>query len=282
MKNLPKEFVWRIGRAILFIGLVVILCTVVSSAGLFLASRFRLTNSSDQIPLTALSIGQEGPIKLPRRGKMIEGNGWKLRNSRDVYTLTLDNAVIEGSGTEEKPQPAIYVSGDLIMELKEGSGNQISSDRVGILADSGTLAIRGPGSLEIKAGQIGVDADGLELSGKHGLIEAGNQDGIGIRASSLTIGQSVGQVTVRGDSGAVIAARPEPEAPRIQIMDTVQLSPRSLGIKEFKSTYTGEGKDGRSKGKFNVKTFSAEGAVAYDEVSGCFKGSAREVTFVGK
>ena len=35
MKNLSKEFVGRTIRALLFIGLVVILCTAVSSAGLF-------------------------------------------------------------------------------------------------------------------------------------------------------------------------------------------------------------------------------------------------------
>ena len=53
MKNLSKEFVGRTIRALLFIGLVVILCTAVSSAGLFLASRFGLTKSREQVPLTA-------------------------------------------------------------------------------------------------------------------------------------------------------------------------------------------------------------------------------------
>ena len=59
MKNLSKEFVGRTIRALLFIGLVVILCTAVSSAGLFLASRFGLTKSREQVPLTALSIEGE-------------------------------------------------------------------------------------------------------------------------------------------------------------------------------------------------------------------------------
>ena len=100
MKNLPKEFMGRTVRAILFIGLVVVFCTAVSSAGMYLASRFSLTRSREQVPLTALSIGQEGRVELPRRGEMIEGDGWKLRNSRDSYTLTLDNAVIEGTAQE--------------------------------------------------------------------------------------------------------------------------------------------------------------------------------------
>lgn len=281
MKNLPGVFVWRTVRAILFIGVVVILCTAVSGAGLFLASRFHLTRSKDQVPLTALSIGQEGPVKLPRRGKTEEGNGWKLRNSGGIYTLILDNAVIDGSGTEEKPQPAIYVSGDLTIELKPGSGNRIHSDHVGIRSDSGTLTMEGEGSLEIRAGQIGIDASDVRLSGSRSLIEAENTDGIGIRASSLIIDPSVGQVTVRGNASAVIAASPEPDVPRLQVTDTVKMTPRSMGIKEFKSTHTGSGTNGQTKGSFNVKTFSQESAVAYDEATGCFRGSAREVTFTG-
>lgn len=284
MKNLPKEFVWRTVRAILFIAIVVILCTAVSGTGLFLASRFGLTRSKGQVPLTALSVGQEGPVKLPVRGEMTEGNGWKLRNSRDVYTLTLDGAVIDGreKGAGERPQPAIYVSGDLTIDLKAGSRNRIGSDRVGILADTGTLVIRGEGSLEIQAGETGVAGDEVELSGKDIVIEAGSRDGIGIKASSLTIDKSVGQVEVKGKSGAVIAASPEPDAPGIHVMDTVQITPRGAGIKEFKSTHTGGGESGGAKGRFNVKTFSGEGSVAYDEETGCFKGAAGEVTFMGK
>lgn len=282
MKILPGKFVWRTVRAILFIGLVIIFCTAVSSAGLYLASRFHLTRSKDQVPLTALSIGQEGPVKLPRRGKMVEGSGWKLRNSRDIYTLTLDNAVIEGSGTRESPQPAIYVSGDLIIDLKEGSGNWIRSDHVGIRADSGTLTMEGEGSLEIRAGQLGIDADDMKLSGNDILIEAENKNGIGIRASSLTVIQSVGQVTVRGNSSAVIAASPEPDVPGLQVMEAVELKPAAMGIKAFKSTHTGRKTENQESGSFNVKTFSQEKTVAYDEAIGCFKGSAREITFMGK
>ena len=145
MKNLSKEFVGRTIRALLFIGLVVILCTAVSSAGLFLASRFGLTKSREQVPLTALSIEGEGSVELPQRGKMVEGEGWRLRNSRDIYTLTLDNAMIgDGSG-----QPAISITGDLIMELKKDSGSWINSGGNGIQIEAGTLVIRGAGSLKI-------------------------------------------------------------------------------------------------------------------------------------
>ena len=186
MKNLPKEFFGRTARAILFIGLVVVFCTTVSSAGMFLASRFGLTQSREQVPLTALSIGRDGEVKLPQRGKMVEGNGWKLRNSRDIYTLTLDNAVIE-EAEEGEARAAVCISGDLIMELREGSGNWIHSEGVGILADSGTLVIRGNGSLEISAGQTGIDAADLELARKESVIRAEAEDRIGIRASSLAV-----------------------------------------------------------------------------------------------
>ena len=46
----------------------------------------------------SISLGDEGKVELPGRGKMVEGDGWRLRNSRDIYTLTLDNAVIESAG----------------------------------------------------------------------------------------------------------------------------------------------------------------------------------------
>ncbi|MCQ5146786.1 hypothetical protein NE476_31410, partial [Enterocloster bolteae] len=58
-------------------------------AGIYLASRYGLTQSREQVPLTALYLGNEGKVELPGRGKMAEGNGWRLRNSRDSYTLTL-------------------------------------------------------------------------------------------------------------------------------------------------------------------------------------------------
>lgn len=282
MKYLPKEFVWRTARAILFIFLVVLICTAVSGGGLYLASRFSLTRSKDQVPLSALSIGAEGPVSLPRRGELVQGNGWKLRNSRDVYTLTLDNASIDGSGVQGKNQPGITVSGDLILELKAGSHNVVRSDGVGILAGSGTLVIRGEGKLEIQAGGIGVDGDNVELSGKDNLIEADNGDGIGIRAASLTIGKSVGQVVVRGNSGAIIVARPEPGPPVLRVMDGVQTDPPGLGIKEFKSTSNGRNASDQTGETFNVKTFSSEKSVAYDEETDCFQGAAREIMFTGK
>ena len=158
MKNLSKEFVGRTIRALLFIGLVVILCTAVSSAGLFLASRFGLTKSREQVPLTALSIEGEGSVELPQRGKMVEGEGWRLRNSRDIYTLTLDNAMIG----DESGQPAISITGDLIMELKKDSGSWINSGGNGIQIEAGTLVIRGAGSLKIDAGGTAIAGNSME------------------------------------------------------------------------------------------------------------------------
>ena len=299
MKNLPKEFFGRTARAILFIGLVVVFCTTVSSAGMFLASRFGLTQSREQVPLTALSIGRDGEVKLPQRGKMVEGNGWKLRNSRDIYTLTLDNAVIE-EAEEGEARAAVCISGDLIMELREGSGNWIHSEGVGILADSGTLVIRGNGSLEISAGQTGIDAADLELAGKESVIRAEAEDGIGIRAASLAVDEGLGQLKVSGNSGAVITAKPEPASPDLRIHKDVQITPQSTGIREFKSTFIGgksgkDGKDGRDvrdgagekeaegeKIRYNGKTFSSEASVAYDEGTGCFAGAKKEITLTGK
>ena len=141
MERISKGFAGRTVRAVLFIILIIVFCTAISSAGIYVASRFGLTQSREQVPLTALSLGDEGKVELPGRGKM----GWRLRNSRDIYTLTLDNAVIESAGagnaadgntveedaaegslSAKNPgtsRPAIDITGDLIIELKEGSGS---------------------------------------------------------------------------------------------------------------------------------------------------------------
>lgn len=303
MKNLPKEFVGRTVRAILFIGLVVVFCTAISSAGLFLASRFGLTRSREQVPLTALSIGSQGAVTLPQRGRMVEGDGWKLRNSRDIYTLTLDNAVIEAGMSEAGPEPAVTVVGDLIIELKEDSGNWIKSEGVGILAESGTLVIRGTGSLNIEAGDTaikgesvlaacrieggelaftggiaGVMASEIELAGGSGSIEAEGQDGVGIRGTHISVESTVGHLDIRGNAGALIAADTEPGHPSLRIADKAAAVPQSAGIVQLKSP--GIHKD--SGAEYSVITFSAEGEVVYDEETGCFEGAEKEIVFMGK
>ncbi len=266
MKNLSKEFVGRTIRALLFIGLVVILCTAVSSAGLFLASRFGLTKSREQVPLTALSIEGEGSVELPQRGKMVEGEGWRLRNSRDIYTLTLDNAMIgDGSG-----QPAISITGDLIMELKKDSGSWINSGGNGIQIEAGTLVIRGAGSLKIDAGgtaiagnsmepplpwcriedgdmeitgnDYGIAGVELELAGGSGIIEAEAENGTGICAGRLAAEPSLGSYTIRGNAGAVLLATPQPAEPQVSIPDQVRILPQQAGIKTGEPEITFIGK----------------------------------------
>ena len=135
MDKISKGFVGRTVRAVLFIILIIAFCTAISSAGIYLASRYGLTQSREQVPLTALYLGNEGKVELPGRGKMAEGNGWRLRNSRDSYTLTLDNAVIENTVMEntvmenaESSRPAIDITGDLTIELRAaaaGSGQKV-------------------------------------------------------------------------------------------------------------------------------------------------------------
>ena len=177
MDKISKGFVGRTVRAVLFIILIIAFCTAISSAGIYLASRYGLTQSREQVPLTALYLGNEGKVELPGRGKMAEGNGWRLRNSRDSYTLTLDNAVIENTVMEntvmenaESSRPAIDITGDLTIELKEGSGSWIRSEGAGIRIHSGTLVIRGKGSLDIEAktaGILGNRTENSQAAAKH-------------------------------------------------------------------------------------------------------------------
>ena len=75
MDKISKGFVGRTVRAVLFIILIIVFCTAISSAGIYLASRYGLTQSREQVPLTALYLGNEGKVELPGRGKMVEGKG---------------------------------------------------------------------------------------------------------------------------------------------------------------------------------------------------------------
>ena len=54
MQQLPKEFVGRMVRTALFIGLVAACCAGVATFGMFVASKFNLTTSRNQVPLTSV------------------------------------------------------------------------------------------------------------------------------------------------------------------------------------------------------------------------------------
>ena len=54
--QLPKEFVGRMVRTVLFIGLVAACCAGVATFGMFVASKFNLTTSRNQVPLTSVKI----------------------------------------------------------------------------------------------------------------------------------------------------------------------------------------------------------------------------------
>lgn len=316
MEKISKEFVARTVRAVLFIFLVIIFCTAVSTAGIFLAARFGLTQSREQVPLTALSIGKEGLVELPGRGKMVEGDGWRLRNSRDIYTLTLDNAVIEGS--------AIDVTGDLILELKEESGNWIRSKGPGIRIQSGTLVIRGKGSLSVESEDIGIrgqegekgqkaegrqkaeGADGVtavrveggqldikgryggidcrevELAGGSGTIEAVDENSVGIHAFSLKVEGETREITAAGKGAAVMAAALVPGKPVIETDKKVSVLPGDAKKAELQSGDLPFGEAGDMKETYNLITYSTEQMVTYNSSTGAFDGAAKEVTFIGE
>ena len=56
MQQLPKEFVGRMVRTVLFIGLVAACCAGVATFGMLVASKFNLTTSRNQVPLTSVKI----------------------------------------------------------------------------------------------------------------------------------------------------------------------------------------------------------------------------------
>ena len=319
MDKISKGFVGRTVRAVLFIILIIVFCTAISSAGIYLASRYGLTQSREQVPLTALYLGNEGKVELPERGKMVEGKGWRLRNSRDSYTLTLDNAVIENTVMEstESSHPAIDITGDLTIELKEGSGSWIRSEGAGIRIHSGTLVIRGKGSLDIEAGTAGIlgnrtgnsqaalrlesgqlDIKGtcagiscpeVDIAGGTGVVLASGQSGIGLYSCRLRVEESEGEITAEGSCAAVLAGGSGEMKPSIKVDEKAAAGPGNVRIVELDAARlenaAGHEEEigGWMEGAYSsLLTYSSEDMVTYNEDTFCFDGSAKTIRFAAK
>ena len=319
MDKISKGFVGRTVRAVLFIILIIVFCTAISSAGIYLASRYGLTQSREQVPLTALYLGNEGKVELPERGKMVEGKGWRLRNSRDSYTLTLDNAVIENTVMEstESSHPAIDITGDLTIELKEGSGSWIRSEGAGIRIHSGTLVIRGKGSLDIEArtagilgnrtensqaalrlegGQLdikgtyaGISCPEVDIAGGTGTVSALGQCGIGIYSCRIKVEESEGEMTAEGSGAAVLAGGSGEMKPSIKSDGKVTAGPGDVRVVEFDAArpehMAGHEEEigGWMEGAYSsLLTYSSEDMVTYNEDTFCFDGSARTLRFAAE
>ena len=112
MQQLPKEFIGRMVRTVLFIGLVAACCAGVATFGMLVASKFNLTTSRNQVPLTSVKIEGE-KVLIPENGKTTREAGWTLRNSRGQYILTLDELE---AGSLDTAEPVIEVEGDLILQ----------------------------------------------------------------------------------------------------------------------------------------------------------------------
>ena len=329
MDKISRGFVGRTVRAVVFIILIIVFCTAISSAGIYLASRFGLTQSREQVPLTALYLGNEGKVELPGRGKMVEGNGWRLRNSRDSYTLTLDNAIIENTVMKnismentvmenaESSRPAIDITGDLTIELKEGSGSWIRSEGAGIRIHSGTLVIRGKGSLDIEAktagilgnrtenGQAALRLDGgqldikgtyagiscpeVDIAGGTGTVSALGQGGIGIYSCRIKVEESEGEMTAEGSGAAVLAGGSGEMKPSIKVDEKAAAGPGNVRIVELDAARlenaAGHEEEigGWMEGAYSsLLTYSSEDMVTYNEDTFCFDGSAKTIRFAAK
>ena len=136
-------------RPVLFIGITIACCALVAGLGLRLADKYSLTTSTEQVPLTFLSIGGE-EVGLPERGRTVQGSGWTLRNTRGSYTLTLSGLLLQ-----DVPE-GICVEGDLTIYLKKDTASWIRTEGAGIRKGSGTLRIQGEGSLDIDSQTVGI------------------------------------------------------------------------------------------------------------------------------
>ena len=201
MQQLPKEFVGRMVRTVLFIGLVAACCAGVATFGMFVASKFNLTTSRNQVPLTSVKIEGE-KVLIPENGKTTREAGWTLRNSRGQYILTLDELE---AGSLDTAEPVIEVEGDLILQLKKDTISHLESQGPVIKKGTGTLTIRGEGSLELES------ADAEELDADHPSavrLEAGNLTftgaGSGIVDETVELAGAQGTITATSTSGAAV------------------------------------------------------------------------------
>lgn len=210
MQQLPKEFVGRMVRTVLFIGLVAACCAGVATFGMFVASKFNLTTSRNQVPLTSVKIEGE-KVLIPENGKTTREAGWTLRNSRGQYILTLDELE---AGSLDTAEPVIEVEGDLILQLKKDTVSHLESQGPVIKKGTGTLTIRGEGSLELESADaeaISSDWNGEELDADHPSavrLEAGNLTftgaGSGIVDETVELAGAQGTITATSTSGAAV------------------------------------------------------------------------------
>ena len=188
MRENMKEFTGGIVKTLLFIGLVMFFCPAVVFLGLFAASKLGLTTSRVQVPLSHVAIdGEEIPI--PLQGKVTEGKGWVLRNSKGQYTLTLDGLK---AGSLERKTPALEIQGDLTLVLKKGTESELLSTDAALKKGAGTLNQDEPSALRIEGGKLvftgeetALYEDTVELAGGEIQIQCLNGKGTGIRAHTL-------------------------------------------------------------------------------------------------
>lgn len=210
MQQLPKEFMGRMVRTVLFIGLVAACCAGVATFGMFVASKFNLTTSRSQIPLTSVKIEGE-KVLIPENGKTTREAGWTLRNNRGLYILTLDELE---AGSKDTSDPVIEVEGDLIIQLKKDTVSHLESQGPVIKKGTGTLTIRGEGSLELESANaeaICSDWNGEELDADHPSavrLEAGDMNftgaDFGIVDETVELAGARGTIEAASASGAAV------------------------------------------------------------------------------
>lgn len=139
MENNSNNKWLRILQPVGFILATILASMAIAVGGMKLASRFNLTTSREQAALSRLVLSGTEAV-LPGRGTTTEGAGWVLRNTRGMYTLTLDGAEFEA-----QDGAAVEVDGDLTVELKRGSRNRIFQKEMGSGSIPGFSPFRGRG-----------------------------------------------------------------------------------------------------------------------------------------
>ncbi len=105
---------------------------------MLVASKFNLTTSRNQVPLTSVKIEGE-KVLIPENGKTTREAGWTLRNSRGQYILTLDEME---AGSLDTAEP-----GD---RSGRGSDPSAEKDTVSHLESQGPVIKKGTGTLTIR------------------------------------------------------------------------------------------------------------------------------------
>ena len=182
-------------------------------------------------------------------------------------------------------------SGTLVIR---GKGSlDIEAKTAGILGnrtENGQAALRlEGGQLDIKGTYAGISCPEVDIAGGTGTVSALGQCGIGIYSCRIKVEESEGEMTAEGSGAAVLAGGSGEMKPSIKSDGKVTAGPGDVRVVEFDAARPEHmaGHEEEIGGWMGgtqsaLLTYSTEDMVTYNEDTSCFDGSARTLRFAAE